>query len=185
MNYYFDINLLSDAEIPSTVLMNAVCKKLHKLLCDLDSTRIGISFPKYKITLGNVLRLHGTEFDLQKLHEVSWLGGMNGYCKISEVATVPVNTKHRTVYRKQPTMSQSKLKRLLKRGTITNDEVKSYKAKMVAEKGLNNPYLDLVSGTNCQRHRRYIVLGELLDEPVEGGFDQFGLSKTVTVPWFD
>ncbi|MDH5259604.1 MAG: type I-F CRISPR-associated endoribonuclease Cas6/Csy4, partial [Gammaproteobacteria bacterium] len=27
-------------------------------------------------------------------------------------------------------------------------------------------------------------LGPLLDKPVEGRFDQFGLSKTATVPWF-
>ncbi|EKD42112.1 MAG: CRISPR-associated Csy4 family protein, partial [uncultured bacterium] len=38
--------------------------------------------------------------------------------------------------------------------------------------------------SNGQRHRRYIVLGELQDQPVEGEFDQFGLSKTSTVPWF-
>lgn len=184
MNQYFNITLLPDAEMPATVLMNAICAKLHKSLCDFRSTAIGISFPKCEFTLGNVLRLHGSETDLQKLHSANWLGGMKGYCRFGEVSAVPVNTKHRTVSRKQSTMSQSKLKRLLKRGSITDGKVKDYKAKMFAEKGLDNPYLDFVSGSNGQRHRRYIKLGELLDTPVVGGFDQFGLSKTATVPWF-
>ena len=184
MNNYFNITLLPDAEMPVTVLMNAICAKLHKSLCDSHSTAIGISFPKYAVTLGNVLRIHGSEADLQKLHDENWLGGMKGYCKFGEVSVVPADAKHRIVSRKQATMSQSKLNRLLKRGSITEDKVKAYKSKMFAEKGLNNPYLDFVSGSNGQRHRRYIELGTLLDAPVAGEFDQFGLSKTATVPWF-
>lgn len=184
MNHYFNITLLPDAEMPATVLMNAICAKLHKALFDSRSTSIGISFPKFEVTLGNVLRLHGSEADLQKLHGANWLGGMNGYCKFSDITAVPADAKYRTVSRKQPTMSQSKLNRLLKRGSITDDKVKAYNAKMFAEKGLGNPYLDFVSSSNGQRHRRYIEVGELLDAPVAGQFDQFGLSKTATVPWF-
>ncbi len=80
-------------------------------------------------------------------------------------------------------MSQSKLNRLLQRGSITEDDVKNYKAKMFS-RGLDNPYVELVSGSNGQRHRRYIEFGELLDNPVAGEFDQFGVSKTATVHWF-
>jgi CRISPR-associated endonuclease Csy4 len=184
MNHYLDISLKPDAEIQATVLMNAICAKMHKLLHDLHSTTIGISFPKYDVTLGCVLRLHGSEADLKRLQGMTWLGGMTGYCKAGDVLPVPVNAKHRTVGRKQATMSQSKLNRLLKRGSITDDKVKAYKAKMFAEKGLDNPYLDLVSASNGQRHRRYIELGELQDQPVAGEFDLFGLSKDATVPWF-
>jgi len=50
--------------------------------------------------------------------------------------------------------------------------------------GLDNPYLELESGSNGHKHRRYIQFGELLDAPVKGEFDQFGLSKVATVPWF-
>lgn len=185
MNYYFNIKLLPDVEMPVAVLMNVICAKLHKALFDSHSSSVGISLPKYEVTLGNILRIHGSAADLQKLHSADWIGGMNGYCKIGEVSTVPENAKHRTVSRKQSTMSQSKLKRLLKRGTITDDKVKDYQAKMFAEKGLDKPWLDFVSGSNGHRHRRYIVLGELLDKPVSGKFDQFGFSKTATVPWFE
>ena len=183
MDHYVDIKLLPDAEIPATVLMNAVYTKLHKALCDIGSKTMGVSFPKYKVTLGNVLHIHGAILDLNDLQGINWLGGMNGYCNVSEITPVPADTKFRTVSRKQTTMSQSKLNRLIKRGSIPENEIKRYKAKMFT-KGLDNPYVELVSGSNGQKHRRYIEFGELLDHPILGEFDQFGLSKTATVPWF-
>ena len=138
MNHYTDISILPDPEFPATVLMNSLYTKLHKALCDLNSTRIG---------------------------------------------GVPTGVKHRVIRRKQATMSHSKLNRLLKRGSITQDEITQYKARMFAN-GLDEPYIELQSGSNGRRHRRYIDLGPLLDKPVAGVFDQFGLSKTGTVPWF-
>ena len=183
MNHYVDIKLLPDAEIPATVLMNATYTKLHKALCDIGSKAIGVSFPQYKVTLGNVLRIHGAISDLNDLLGINLLGGMHGYCNVSEITPVPANTKFRTVSRKQSTMTQAKLKRLMKRSSITEDKIKQYKAKMFS-KGLDNPYVELVSGSNGQKHRRYIEFGDLLDAPVQGQFDQFGLSKTATVPWF-
>jgi CRISPR-associated endonuclease Csy4 len=183
MNYYMDIKLFPDAEIPATVLMNAAYTKLHKALCGLGSTNIGVSFPKHKVTLGNVLRLHGDQHDLVALQQQNWLGGMSGYCSLSEVLPVPYGVQFRKVRRKQANMTQSKLNRLLKRGSITADEAKQYMAKMFI-KGLVNPYLELQSGSNGHKHRRYIEFGGLQTNSVAGQFDQFGLSKTATVPWF-
>jgi len=183
MNYYIDLLIQPNKEVRLNVLLNSIYTNLHKALCDLRSTSIGVSFPKYEITLGNVLRIHGEEPDLAKLQGLSWLGDMGGYCEVSDIAVVPVDTKFRTISRKQATMSQSKLNRLLKRGSITKEEAESYKAKMFA-KGLDKPYLELQSGSNGHKHRRYLEFGELLDEPVKGNFDLFGLSKTATVPWF-
>jgi len=183
MNYYLDIKILPDAEISGAVLMSAICSKLHKALFDFEFSTVGISFPKVKVTLCDLLRLHGDEQSLRMFSTANWLGGMSGYCRLSGILGVPINTKHRTVSRKQSNMSESKLKRLLKRGSITEMEVKAYRAKMFAS-GLDNPYVELVSASNGNRHRRYIEFGELQDTPVEGVFDFFGLSKTATVPWF-
>jgi CRISPR-associated endonuclease Csy4 len=202
MNYYFDITLFPDAELKVQVLMNAIFVKLHKQLCDKQSTAIGVSFPQYDIgcllgkserlpsnfpqryvSLGSTLRVHGTESDLNDLQSLNWIGGMSGYCEVSEVSLVSSSAQFRTISRKQTTMSQSKLKRLVKRGSITENEFKNYKARMFT-KGLDNPYIELQSGSNGHRHRRYIELGPLLNEPIDGVFDQFGLSKTATVPWF-
>lgn len=184
MNHYIDITLISNAEIRTIVLMNEVYTRFHKALFDLRYTCIGVSFPKYEITLGNILRIHGDKSSLNDLQGLNWIGGMNGYCNVSEIAPVPSDVKYRTVSRVQTTMSNSKFNRLLKRGSITEEEAKNYRTKMFT-KGLDNPYLDLISGSNGHKHRRYIEFGELVDKPVSGQFDQFGLSKTATIPWFD
>ncbi len=183
MNHFIDIKLLPDPEFPATILMNAIYTKLHKALADLNATTIGVSFPEYKLKLGNLLRIHGNESDLNNLQKQDWLGGMKGYCKTDKMASVPDSVKHRTISRKQPTMSESKLRRLIKRGSVSEAEAKQYRAKMFS-KGLDDPYIELQSASNGHRHRRYIEFGELLDDPVDGEFDSFGLSKTATVPWF-
>jgi len=183
MNSYIDIEIKPDAEMRLNVLLNGIYAKLHKALHDLTSTNIGVSFPKYNNTLGNILRIHGEDTALHNLCRVNWIGNMSGYCKISEIKPVPIDSKFRTISRKQTTMSQSKLNRLLKRGSISEDEIKQYKAKMFA-KGLDNPYVELESVSNGHKYRRYIEFGKLLDNPIAGEFDQFGLSKTATVPIF-
>ncbi len=183
MEKYIEITLSPDSAMRLNFLLNATYSKLHKALCDLGSTNIGVSFPKYKVTLGNVLRLHGNQSDLVALQQQNWLGGMAGYCNVSEVLPVPEGVQFRRVSRKQANMTQAKLNRLLKRESITEDKAKQYRTKMFT-KGLDNPYLELQSGSNGHKHRRYIEFGELQVSSVAGDFDQFGLSKTATVPWF-
>ncbi len=183
MDYYLDICIFPDPEFKETVLMNGIYSKLHKALCELHSTSIGVSFPRYQLTLGNLLRLHGTAEALDKLQCLNWIGPMSGYCQQSDIKPVSSGVSFRTVSRKQPTMSQAKLRRLIKRDSITEENAENYTIKMLT-KGLDAPYVELVSGSNGHRHRRYIEFGPLLDSPIEGVFDQFGLSKTVTVPWF-
>ena len=183
MDNYIDIQIQPDAEMRENVLMNKVYTKLHKALFDLKSTGIGVSFPEYKVLLGRKIRLHGDSLVLKDLQGLNWLGGLSGYCQISVILTVPENVQYRVISRKQSTMTNAKLNRLIKRGTISEENIKAYKAKMFT-KGLDNAYLELVSTSNDQLHRRYIQFSDMLIKPVEGTFDQFGLSKTTTVPWF-
>lgn len=185
MNHYIDINLFPDAEIPGPVLMNTVFSKFHKALHDLNATTIGVSFPKARVTLCNLLRLHGNEVDLSSLMKKDWLGGISGYCKVSEVTQVPEFVKHRTVSRKQLTKSSAKLRRQERRSNLTEVQLADYQVKMINQReNMTLPYLDLTSASNGHKHRRYIEFGPLRDTPVLGEFDQFGLSKTATVPWF-
>jgi CRISPR-associated endonuclease Csy4 len=183
MNWYLDIKLLADEDIPIYFIRNKTYTKLHKALFTMKATDIGVSFPKYHLKLGNVVRVHGSRDRLMALQAMNWLGGLIGYCDVSDIKPVPEQVKFRTVSRKQSNMTESKSRRLIKRGTLSQEEVKGYKAKMFAQ-GLDNPYLEMESGSNGHKHRRYIQFGELLDTPVSGKFDQFGLSKDATVPWF-
>lgn len=183
MDNYLDIKIKPDAEMRQNVLLNKVYTKLHKALFSLKSTELGISFPCYKVMLGDVIRVHGTDTKLNQLQSTNWIGGLSGYCAISDITAIPKQVKHRIISRKQSNMTEAKLRRLIKRGSITTEEVKAYKAKMFTQ-GLDNPYLELESSSNGHKHRRYIQFGEPVDIPIKGEFDSFGLSKTATIPWF-
>ncbi|MFA1562468.1 type I-F CRISPR-associated endoribonuclease Cas6/Csy4 [Aliivibrio fischeri] len=183
MDCYIEIILKPDAEMRENVLLNKVYTKLHKALVTLNSDSIGVSFPQYNVILGRVIRIHSNSAMLHDLNGVSWLGGLIGYCNVSEITVVPSSCEYRIISRIQSTMSQSKLKRLIKRGSISEEEEKTYKAKMFS-KGLDNPYLELESSSNGYKHRRYLRFSAPQSEPIQGKFDQFGLSKSATVPWF-
>ncbi|KID56007.1 CRISPR-associated protein Csy4 [Pseudoalteromonas luteoviolacea] len=183
MDSYIEITIKPDTEMRENVLLNKVYTKLHKALFTLKSDCIGVSFPNYQVKLGRVMRIHSNDAMLHDLTGLNWLGGLVGYCDVSDIQAVPSGCEYRTVSRIQSTMSHSKLKRLIKRGSISDEQVKSYKAKMFT-KGFDNPYFELESGSNGHKHRRYLQFSEIKKSPVQGCFDQFGLSKSATVPWF-
>lgn len=183
MDYYIDIQLKPDAEMRENILLNEVYTKFHKALFSLKATDIGVSFPKYKIKLGDLMRVHGSETRLKELQRTNWLRGLSDCCGVTEVKSIPAVLRYRNVSRKQANMTAAKLRRLIKRGSIATEDLKQYKAKMFSE-GFDNPYLELDSSSNGKKHRRYIAFGELLDKAVVGYFDQFGLSKDATIPWF-
>ncbi len=183
MDYYLDIKVVPDEEVPIYFIRNKVYSKLHKALFTLQASDIGVSFPLYNIKLGDIIRIHGNKEKLIKLQAENWLGGMVGYCSVSPIQAIPDETVYCTVSRIQSTMTEAKLRRLLKRDSITQDEIKGYKAKMF-QQGLDNPYLEIESSSNGHKHRRYIAFGDIVKLPVQGEFDFFGLSKTATIPWF-
>lgn len=183
MDYYFDIVLQPDQEMQESVLMNLVYTKLHKGLVTLKSDFIGVSFPTASLKPGYCLRLHGSREHLEQLNALDWLGGLAGYCKVDGIKSVPANAQFRTFSRKQTNQTNAKLRRLRKRGSISESDIKRYRAKMFAQ-GLDNPYFNLVSQSNGKTYRRFVELGELQGQPTEGTFDSFGLSKSATVPWF-
>jgi CRISPR-associated endonuclease Csy4 len=183
MNHYVEIKLKPDAEIRENVLLNKVYTEFHKALFDLNSASIGISFPDYQLKLGNRIRIHGEQTKLEKLQSLNWLGVLANDCAVTDIRKTPEQTQHRVISRKQSNMTQAKLNRLLKRGTIQQDQIRQYKAKMFSH-SLDNPFLELESTSNGHKHRRYLAFGELRAQPVAGQFDFFGLSSEATVPWF-
>ena len=183
MDYYIDIKLTPNKEIRENVLLNQVYTSFHKRLYDLKSTNIAVSFPQYRLKLGRLFRIHGSKEALEKLQEKDWLGKYKEFCKVSKMDAIPKKVQYRTVSRVQQNMTEAKLRRLIKRGSIPEEDIKKYRIKMF-QGGLDNPYVELVSISNGQLHRRFMEFGELQDTEVKGEFDLFGLSKTSTVPWF-
>jgi len=183
MDYYIDIKIKPDAEMRENLLLNKVYSKLHKALFTLNSSKIGVSFPRYHVMLGDVIRIHGTKEKIIELQAINWLGALSAYCELSDILAIPNQVSYRTISRKQSNMTEAKLRRLIKRGSVSEDNTKKYKAKMYSL-GLDNPYLELESNSNGHKHRRYLQFGEIINTPVVDVFDTFGLSKTATIPWF-
>jgi len=183
MDHYIDIKLKPDAEMRENLLLNKAYSKLHKALHTLKSNDIGVSFPRYQVLLGDVLRLHGKKDKLTALQALEWLGGLSGYCQVSGIQMIPNQVSYRIISRKQANMTEAKLRRLIKRHSISADKVKAYKAKMFSQ-GLDNPYVELESSSTGERYRRYFEFGEISITPTTGNFDYFGLSQTASVVWF-
>lgn len=184
MDFYIDIRLKPDSEMRENVLMNKVYSKFHKALFDMNSTDIGVSFPEAKVLLGKLVRIHSTEKRLLELNSTDWLGGLSGYCDYGNVLPTPTSIENRRVSRWQSNMSDAHLRRLIKRGSISKEEIKGYKAKMFASQMTTLPFLELESTSSGKLHRRYIQISEAQDSPVLGKFDTFGLSKIATIPKF-
>ena len=202
MTHYLDLVLLPDEEVPIFFIRNKIYTKLHKAIHDLKATDIGISFPELKPAkkdaipskvLGCVIRIHSNQDKLQALQNLNWLGGLSGYCKVSEILPVPDKVDgYQTVSRIRQNMTDAKLKKRVKyqrdTGVLATDEAvsiysKQYKAKMF-KTGLNNPYLELQSTSTNNKYRLYMQFGTPQKEAVTGEFNRFGLSKTATVPIF-
>jgi CRISPR-associated endonuclease Csy4 len=183
MDSYIDVKIKPDAEMRANVLLNKVYSKFHKALCSLGTSNIGVSFPQYRVLLGNVIRIHATPQRLLALQNLNWLGGLIGYCELTSIQAVPNHVRYRVISRKQANMSEAKLRRLIKRGSICSEDIKKYRVKMFSQ-GFNNAYFELKSQSNQHQHRRYIQFGTLCKERKIGKFDSFGLSKDATIPWF-
>ena len=183
MEYYLDVEYRKNDQLRDNVWLNRVYTKLHHRLCDLEAVDIGVSFPRYVLKLGNLMRLHSSEKRLEQFLMVKWLDGLAEFTRCSDTLCVPNDTKYRNLSRVQTNLTPAKLRRLIKRGSIPGSDLKAYKAKMFSE-GLSNPYVELESKSTGQLYRRYIDLGDITDQPTKGEFDYFGLSKAGTVPWF-
>ncbi len=192
MNYYQELKIQPDKEFNLPTLRNKIYQKFHKAIWDLKSKNIGVSFPKEGDKLGDIIRIHSDQSDLEKLQNLHWLGGLSGYCKVSGITAVPNEIKgYQVISRIRQSMDEKKLKQRVayqqNNGELKTDkEVQAYKnqyrKKMLAT-SLDNPYLELNSSKGGL-YRIYLHFGKMQDNPIIGEFNNFGLSKTASVPIF-
>lgn len=188
MDHYQDIKILPDPEFPPSTLMNALFAKLHRILVQLKSNAIGISFPgadEKRRALGCVLRLHGTESGLQNLQAQNWLTGMRDHVNLAEIRPVPSNVQHCRVKRAQAKSSAERLRRrhCKRHEGVTESDALGLIPNSV-EKRLELPFLQLKSESTGQRFRLFIEHQTPQAQPVTGEFNSYGLSGKATVPWF-
>lgn len=184
MLYYIDIQVLPDLETSAPVLMNNLFAKLHRQLGTVGNGEVGISFPHAHKTLGDTLRLHGSQAALEKMMADSWLKGLRDYTCVTAITAVPSNTKgFQTVKRVQAKSANNKRKRSIAKGWISADEA-IHAIPDTAERKLTLPYIQMQSLSNLNVMRVFIEHSKVVSDATDGVFNSYGLSATATIPVF-
>lgn len=188
MNSYVEIKILPDPEFTVPTLMNALFGKLHRILAELNSERVGVSFPgvdHVMPSLGNTLRLHGPANVLAELMGRPWLKGMKDHTVVSDVKFVPESTRHIAVRRVQVKSNPERLRRrLMRRHNLTQEEALQRIPESVPAKKLKLPYVSLKSRSTNRHFRLFFEHQPPQEHPVRGDFNTYGLGNGATVPWF-
>lgn len=186
--HFIDITLLPDPEFSHAHLLGALHAKLHRALVHLRADNIGLSFPRHSRhprSLGNVMRLHGSEPALAALMAQNWLTGMRDHITLAPPAAVPQQVQHRVVQRRQFKTSVERLRRRRMRRKGETAEQASLSIPDTVERQPDLPYVHLRSASTSQSFCLFIDHGPLLAEPVDGSFNSYGLSGQASVPWFE
>lgn len=185
--HFIDIAVVPDPETSVPQLFTALYGRLHFALVERGSGDIGVSFPRYSVTprsLGNMVRLHGGESALRELMASDWLKGVRDHVRLSELAPVPSNASHRVVRRRQ---FKTNVERLRRRRMKRKGETEAQAAAAIpetVERRPGLPFAHLRSHSTGQPFCLFVSLGPLLEEPVPGDFNTYGLGGKATVPWF-
>ena len=181
MDHYIDIKVLFDPEFDTTTLMNALYSKLHRVLAATGDGKVGVSFPHSKKTPGDLLRLHAEQYVLEQLMGKSWLKGLGDYTHVAVIKVVPSQTQHIRVKRIQSKVTAARLRRAVKRGSMSAQEAETLRDQ---RKLLRKPFFQLQSSSTNRRFPLFIEQDELQPEAIKGIFTSYGLSDKATVPWF-
>ena len=185
--HYIDIKVVPDAESGSTQLVGALYDHLHLALVQQQLEHLGISFPGYSLsprTLGNVLRLHGSDATLHRFLQTNWLKGMRDYVRLGEIRPAPSDAMHRTVQRRQFKTSAERLRRRrMRRKGETAEEAKAAIPSSM-ERRPDLPYIHLHSRSTRQPFCLFIAMGPLQAAAITGSFNSHGLGGPATIPWF-
>lgn len=184
MDHYVETRLLPDPEFHETLLMDALFAKVHLAIASEGHGEVGISFPQTQKTLGDTMRLHGSQAALHRMMNLNWLKGLTDHTNASIILPVPESCQYRVVKRVQAKSSVERLyRRSIKKGWITAEEAEE-KVQNHKDQLLNAPFVQIKSHSSGQRFRLFINHGEIMGSPQEGAFSAYGLSNNATVPWF-
>lgn len=185
--HYIDITCLPDPETSVPQLLGTLYGRLHLALVERGDGAIGVSFPRHSNTprsLGNQLRLHGSEAALRELLSRDWLKGVRDHVSQTDIAPVPADAGHRTVCRRQFKTNVERLRRrrMKRKGETAAQAAAAIPASVERNPGL--PFVHLRSGSSGQEFCLFVAFGPLLGDAVGGTFNTYGLSNEATVPWF-
>jgi CRISPR-associated endonuclease Csy4 len=189
MDHYQEIILLPDPEFAPQVLMNALFSKLHRALAALGSGSIGVSFPGHSSErrwLGDRLRIHGTNANLERLGELGWLKGIHDHAEVRSIRSVPQNGRHVMVRRVQAKSNPDRQRRrLAKRKGISLEEAGKLIPDQSAQR-LDLPFVTMRSSSSGHTFR-LVHQAERAAANLSPGAGAVSVSTasapTATVPW--
>lgn len=187
-SHYIDLRLLPDPEVHQRHIMGALLGRLHLALVQRKSDAIGVSFPVYSLrppSLGAMLRLHGSEQDLQALMKDNWLGAVCDHVAIGVLQPVPKEgVTHRMIRRRQ---FKTSIERLRRRRMARKGETAEQAETAIPQLDVprpNLPYVQVRSSSTGHTFSLFVEHGAAYPTPIEGRFNSYGLSDGATVPWF-
>ncbi|MEE9338256.1 MAG: type I-F CRISPR-associated endoribonuclease Cas6/Csy4 [Methylococcaceae bacterium] len=199
MKYYLDITLLPNAEANLGFLWQKVYQQIHLALVEnkiaKNESAIAVSFPNYKdkeFPLGDKVRLFADEEKLLKqLNIEKWLSRLSDYTHLKPIKTVP-ETVNQFARFKRKQFKSNLLKEAKRRAEYKNESLdtalehfKHYETKnSLPYINMTSLSMDKGSPAISNRHFKLIIDREILEEPEQGAFDCYGLSKTASIPWF-
>lgn len=189
LSHYIDLHLRPDPETTPTHLLAALYTRLHRALAAAQSTTvapgIAVGFPGYNgRTLGECLRLYGSENALQPWAAGAWLGSLRDHVRGTAPLPVPAHAAHRTLRRVQVKSSPERLRRrLMKRHQLSEEQARQ-RIPDSAGRMTDLPYVQLASASTAQPFKLFLALGPTQPQAQTGDFNTYGLSATATVPWF-
>ena len=188
LSHYLDLQLRPDPETSPAQLLAALYMRLHRALAAQGSTSIAVSFPGYDDkhhTLGQCLRMFGSEAGLQTWATGEWLGSLRDHVSSTAVPLpVPAHAAHRSLRRLQVKSSPERLRRrLMKRHQLSEEQARD-RIPDSAGRVTNLPFVQMASTSTAQHFKLFLELGTAQQRPQVGEFNAYGLSATATVPWF-
>lgn len=194
LNFYQDITLLPEEEIPIHFLWSKVYQQIHLGLVAMQDDQgrvpIGVAFPEYVQgdkygILGSKLRLFAEqEATLSQFNARHWLARLSDYVHCTGIRPVPKKLNGYAIYqREQPKASKERqARRYAKYHNVDYDTALSrYRGK--SQKKLTAPFIRLQSLSGGQTFCLWIKK-TVVTEPSGEAFSGYGLSATATTPEF-
>lgn len=192
MNFYLEITLLPNPEIPLYFLWEKVYQQLHLAFVAIKEDKngkvaVGVCFPNYDETnhhLGKKLRLFAeTEELLRRFDADKWLDALSDYVHLTRIKPVPEKVeKHGCFYRIQLKSQLNRAQRKARRKSISVEKALHYYDAYV-EQRTKAPFIHLKSQSSDERFPLFIGYVEK-EEASEKSFSCYGLSWQSTVPIF-
>jgi len=170
-DHYRDFHLTTQAEIPAPLMMSRLFQYLHSGIMQFGVGRIAVSFPEAHVTLGQVLRLHGSQTDLEAFG-TDWVQNLKRMTRYGDIEVAPGKAPLKVTQRHRVEGGPAWRRRLVRRhgeGVLAN--VPAYTEP-------RTPYIHMQSASTGQK---FVMHLKLMDPPQVGrnAPDSYGLGSAV------